>query len=178
MRLYYPDWAGDNKKCLNDGEEPNYMLFNAHHFLSNTLQECCDRFYQWNLYGCTGITPTLSNGEYYPDWENSSTGTCKNDGGFPEYMLAEQGHYLSTTLEKCCKKHYHWDINKCMGISGTGSDEWYVDWETYTCAQDCDGASPCGGLAQNWFETFSSVDECCRAKLPWMSISACRAASA
>ena len=177
VKLYYPDWQGSNTGCLNDGQEPYYMLNNADHFLSNTLQQCCDKFYLWNLYTCTGTTPTLSNGDYYPDWEDASAGTCKNDGAFPEYMLANQGHYLSTTLEKCCKKFYHWDVNTCMGTSAVGSGEWYVEWTSYSCAQDCEGASPCGGLAESWDETFSTLDQCCKAKLPWVSLRACREAS-
>ena len=47
------------------GKEPYYMLSNYDYFLSSSLQECCENFYNWDLYSCTGTTPALTNGEYY-----------------------------------------------------------------------------------------------------------------
>ena len=62
VMLYYPDLEGSNKGCVDDGQEPYYMLSNHEYFLSNSREECCNSFYEWNFYSCTGSTPTLTNG--------------------------------------------------------------------------------------------------------------------
>ena len=146
------------------------MLGNAQYFLSNTRKECCEKFYEWNYYPCTGTKPDGS-GDYYPDW-NGSPATCKNDGNMPDYMLNPDNArwYLVSTLKECCERHVHYDLNNCMGSSGTpvaGSDEWYVEYSANTCVQDCTGSSTtCGGLVEgSWVETFSTKKACCDAKL-------------
>ena len=149
------------------------MLSNHEYFLSNTREECCKNFYEWNLYSCTGTKPTLTNGDYYPDWSGGSSTQCLNDGEVPDYMLYSQAWYLSTTLEKCCERHFFWNINACLGTSpdavDVGTDKWYVEWKTSTCVQDCVGESPCGGIAESWDELYSSKDQCCDKRLPWVN---------
>ena len=145
------------------------MLGNANFFLSNNKEDCCKKFYQWNYYPCTGTKPEGS-GDYYPDWIGSPS-TCKADGNMPDYMLRPDSAswYLFDTLEDCCEKYFNWDLNNCLGSSGTpvtGSNEWYVNYDAKTCVQDCVGASPCGGLAEgSWVETFNTKEACCDAKL-------------
>ena len=169
VMLYYPDWEGTNKNCVDDGQEPYYMLSNHEYFLSNTREECCKKFYEWDLYTCTGTTPELTNGEFYPDWSGGGTRTCLADGKIPDYMISNQKWYLSTTLKKCCEKHFYWDINECLGTTAVGSNKWYVSYEDAKCVQDCSGASPCGGVANFWEELYSSKEQCCKNKLGWVS---------
>ena len=124
---------------------------------------------------CTAV---LTNGDFYPNWADSSSQTCLNDGNVPDYMLANQNYYLFTTLEKCCNKHFSWNINKCLGTSSSttasGTNKWYVDWTDSKCVQDCVGTSPCGGIVESWEELHSSHDEeCCEKKLSWLSKRAC-----
>ena len=38
---------------------------------------------------------------------------------------------------------------------------WYVDWSSYQCRQDCEGPSPCGGFANSWDQTFTTLRQCC-----------------
>jgi len=170
MKLFYPDWNGSNEGCLDDGKEPYYMLSNANYFLSNSIEECCEKFYGWRYFACTGTRPELTNGEYYPNWSGSgsSTATCLNDSKMPDYMLTNQAWYLSTTLEKCCERHFHWGIKDCLGTMDAGSNEWYVSYEDKICVQDCNGASPCGGIATSWVELYSSKEKCCEDRLPWI----------
>jgi|EP00984_Skeletonema_dohrnii_P018478 hypothetical protein len=85
----------------------------------------------------------------------------------PEYMLNNQAWYLSTTLRKCCERHFFWDMNQCMGISAEGTEKWYVDYLALTCVKDCEGVSPCGGVAEAWDELFKDKKECCEVKMPW-----------
>ena len=152
---------------LLSGNQPYYMLSNPDYFFSSSIEECCDKFYEWNYFSCTGTKPELTNGEYYPDWTGSSTATCLNDDKMPTYMLNDQGWYLSTTLEKCCERHFFWGLKECLGTSDVGSNDWYVKYEDETCVQDCNGASPCGGVADSWVELYKSKEMCCEDRLPW-----------
>ena len=152
------------------GKEPYYMLSNHQYFLSNTREECCKKFYEWNYYSCTGTRPKMNDGEYYPDWTGASTtSTCLNDNKTPEYMLNNQKWYFSKTLRQCCERHFAWEINKCMCNTVVGTNKWYVNYDAKTCVQDCAGASPCGGVAESWVSAqgglFGSKKECCDKKL-------------
>lgn len=165
--LYYPDWNGSNRGCIGDGQEPYYMLVNSKYYLSESIEECCEKFYEWDYYTCTGTTPELKHGEYYPDWSGGSS-SCSNDiDEIPPYMINNQAWYFSSSLRDCCERHFHWDVNECLGTEAVGSGEWYVKYDASTCVQDCDGASPCGGLAATWDETFSDKKKCCKEKLWW-----------
>ena len=94
------------------------MLSNHRFFMFNTREDCCKMFYSWNYYTCTGTTPSLTNGGYYPKWTGSiASSTCVNDGNQPSFMLDDQSWYFSTTLRQCCKKHFHWKFNECIGAS-------------------------------------------------------------
>ena len=176
VMLFYPDWEGTNKGCTDDGKEPYYMLSNSEYFFSNTREECCKKFYEWDYHSCAGTLPELTNGDYYPDWSGTSTPTCLNDNKIPPYMLTNQGWYFSTTLRQCCERHFFWDINKCMGTSAVASEKWYVNYSARTCVKDCEGTSPCGGLAEAWDEVFKDKDECCETKL-WYDVKGCRSRS-
>ena len=48
---YYPDWAGANKGCLADGNEPLYMRDNQM-YLSVTAAACCKAHYSWDYDTC------------------------------------------------------------------------------------------------------------------------------
>ncbi len=170
--LFYPDWDGSNKGCIDDGQEPYYMLSNHQYFLSNSREECCKKFYEWDFYTCTGTLPVAAFGKYYPKWTTTSS-TCLNDDEIPTYMLNDQGWYLSTTLRKCCERHFFWDINECMGTSNVGSQKWYTDYGAMTCVKDCEGASPCGGIGETWDEFFDDKEECCKEKM-WYDVKNCR----
>ena len=158
------------------------MLNNAHYFFSQTREECCNKFYSWDLYTCTLSEPTLTHGEFYPDWEGggSSSITClknSDNGEIPGYMLLNQEYYLSNTLEQCCNKHFFWNINKCLSNSPDssieGTNTWYVSWVDSACVQDCRGSSPCGGIAGALDKLYSSKEECCEKRLFWLSKRAC-----
>ena len=92
------------------------MLSNHGYFMSGTLAECCQNFYQWDYYSCTGTTPTLTNGDFYPNWSGGDN-TCVNDGNYPEYMLSYQSWYLSPSLQDCCQRFYHWKLDDCLSTS-------------------------------------------------------------
>lgn len=43
---FYPDWENDSGTCLEDGNEPLYMSNDATAWLSESLVECCLKYYQ------------------------------------------------------------------------------------------------------------------------------------
>jgi len=155
------------------GKEPYYMTANANFFLVDSLVKCCEKYYNWNYYECTGTRPVLTNGEYYPDWTGGSSSYCLNDDQMPDYMLNNQNWYLSTTLQKCCEKHFHYEMNECMGTANAGTNEWYVSYEDKTCYQDCSGVAPCGGVVNFWVDTFTTKEKCCKEKLDWLPLRKC-----
>ncbi len=165
---YYPDWE-DSDTCVKGEEVPKYMFHNQKQYFSPTIQKCCEKHFHWKVNECMGTTPTLTNGEYYPDWEDSHT--CVKGGEVPRYMFHNQKDYFSPTLQKCCKKHFDWKVNQCMGTSVVaayvGTKKWYVVWEESTCLRDCDGALPCGGPAKTWNDLYSSREQCCELHLSW-----------
>ncbi len=135
----------------------------AQYFLSNSRKECCEKFYHWDYYDCSGTIPPVS-GDYYPDWSIVSSYTCLNDMKMPNYMIKNQQWYLSKTLKECCEKHFAYDVNTCLGTQNAGSGDFYADFDGGRCVQDCNGASPCGGIADSWDEKFSTKKACCDAK--------------
>lgn len=149
------------------------MTANANFFLVDSLEKCCEKYYNWNYYECTGTRPVLTNGEYYPDWAGGSSSYCLNDDKMPDYMLNNQNWYLSTTLKKCCEKHFHYEMNECMGTTYAGTSEWYVVYEDKTCYQDCSGAAPCGGVVNSWVDLYKSKEKCCKEKLEWIPLRKC-----
>lgn len=137
---YYPDWHSTISRCLNDGNVPEYMLNNAVHWIYDTLESCCKRYYNWVYDGCLELSsdyaftastePPLSIGgssgsneaistsigQYYPDWD-SITSRCLNDGNAPDYMRSNSAHWIYDTLESCCKHYFNWDYDGCLELS-------------------------------------------------------------
>jgi hypothetical protein len=117
-------------------------------------------------------SPTGS--KYYPDWINDSQ-VCLNDGADPEYMMqVQKENYLYDSKEDCCRNHFWWRIQQCMGnqkpmyySNGSYCDQkvFFEDWESKY--------SPGSWSASDQFET---LQECCAAKFYW-DIDGCVAAS-
>lgn len=106
---FYPDWHGDNVGCLNDGNQPDWVMTNSLYYISNTLEECCIKFYQWNMIECTGSKGT---GKWFMQY---STGKCVKDC---EYQ-SDCGGYAAAWDDlwdsklTCCLKKKWWDVMNC-----------------------------------------------------------------
>jgi hypothetical protein len=170
---YYADWLGDDT-CKNDGGAPSYMIANPTQWLYSTLSDCCSAHYSWKKNECLGTSASASSGKYYPDWAGDNEG-CLNDGKEPEYMAQYESMWMHSTLEACCKANYSWMLTSCMGSSSSaGSTDWYMDFGSNKCVQDCTGASPCGGLAESWDIKYSTQDKCCEERM-WWDTKSCKA---
>ena len=57
--LYYPDWINDSQVCLNDGEDPEYMLkVQRENYLYRSKEECCES--ELAMYDKSHLLCTLS----------------------------------------------------------------------------------------------------------------------
>jgi hypothetical protein len=110
--LYYPDWAGANEGCLNDGAEPAYMKANPTQWMHSTLDACCQKNYNWILTECTGASSSGGSTNWYMDFNLSK---CVQDcvGAAPCGGLANSWDIKYSTQDKCCTERMWWDVNGC-----------------------------------------------------------------
>ncbi|EED86748.1 predicted protein [Thalassiosira pseudonana CCMP1335] len=117
--LYYPNWSLESSTehiCLNDGNEPDYMIYNPSLYMSSDLETCCKKYYSWNYEACMGSTATGSS-EWYVDWNLS---ICVQDcvGSAPCGGLAETWDSLYTSAAACCSGKLSWvDADTCVSES-------------------------------------------------------------
>ena len=114
---------------------------------------------------CADRTTHSTSSKYWAD----KSGRCYQDSVNPTEDLSAE---LYDSIEDCCAGGVSWlSPAKCLAasevdVSGLGSNSFYIQNEK--CVQDCEGAAPCGGLAERWDTKFDSRDECC-AELPWIA---------
>ena len=119
--------------------------------------------FDWKMVDCMGTGSTFI---YYPDWSGSNEG-CLNDGNEPRYMLYNPSLWMQETLTACCEKYYPYNLATCTGSTSAGSTKFYMDWEADVCVQDCEGAAPCGGLAESWDIKYDTKINCCEENMPF-----------
>jgi hypothetical protein len=135
---FYPDWESDSGTCLEDGNEPLYMVNNEVMWLSDSLEECCLRFYQVCL--CL---------------------LCQCSGA---NVLA----FSSLTQNEFILLVQQWDTNSCLNIEGSGlwyADQ--LNGKCVTDCKEGNGAT-CGGLANVFSDRiYSDPRSCCESELQW-----------
>lgn len=83
-------------------------------------------------------------------------------------MIANPSMWMFDTLTACCEKHYGYNLSACTGASSSaGTSKFYMDWGANKCVQDCEGAAPCGGIAESWDTKYDTKAECCDEKMGW-----------
>ena len=110
----------------------------------------------------------LPNQTYrYPDVTE-----CKNDGNAPSWQ-----HNKHSDHEACCRGHFNWDYNNCMGIVPQASYKWYISWGKGKCVMDCNvgEGDSCGGLlTDSWISTHDSAAACCSTHMSYATIGQCK----
>ena len=118
---YYPDWEGGNESCLVDNSStpaPEYMQVTKLWF-SDTLGECCDKYYEYNPGECKGSSSIGSN-KYYVNFD---TWKCVRDcavdsgvdcGGFSERDWTDEEF---DDKSSCCTKYVSWNYKECMKVN-------------------------------------------------------------
>jgi hypothetical protein len=132
----------------------------------DTAEECCLFEYNWIENGLCAARSTRDpdHSKYWAD----KSGKCYLDSAVPTEDLSVQ---LYDTIEDCCAFGVSWLSERaCLAASGEavaslGSSSFYVKDDK--CVKDCEGAAPCGGLAEKWNSKFNTEDACC-ASIPWI----------
>jgi hypothetical protein len=100
--MYYPDWDGSNNGCIADGNAPDYMVANPSHWMFESLSECCERFYSWDLSRCDPSGSSTSN-LWCMSWDsNSCVQGCNS------------WDYTYETQVECCDQSMWWDKTGCL----------------------------------------------------------------
>ncbi|KAL3778805.1 hypothetical protein ACHAWO_012144 [Cyclotella atomus] len=127
---------------------------------------CCSSEYSWiDTELCAARTTLASHGKYWAD----KSGKCYQDSVVPTTDLSVE---LYDSIEDCCSFGVPWLSERaCLSASGidmtgSGSNLYYIQKEK--CVQDCEGAAPCGGLAEKWNTIYDTEAKCC-AQIPWVA---------
>jgi hypothetical protein len=168
---WYVDWKA--MTCVKDCESgddcggfaPKYMSGTEEKtWLYDDLDACCEKHPTYKLASCpkTVVKPLFS-GKYYPDWKGDTQGCLKDDESSPapSHLVGTKGSFFDD-LAGCCKTNFSHIYNSCMGTAATASYQWYVDWNTLKCAQDCEKGDGCGGLVEYGATLYKNKRKCCK----------------
>lgn len=168
MHLFYPDWSPGSEGCANDGREPVYMSQNPSDYLSSSLSSCCNKYFSWNYDVCMGNLPGLcARSLWYPDWEGSNDG-CVDDGNEPPYMTNTKQYFLFTLREDCCREHFGWNFDECVGDTGLKYQHlWFPDWEgsDHVCRNGGTQPQYMNIAPEVWMH--ETLAECCSQNYEW-----------
>ena len=114
---FYPDWASNSGTCLEDGAEPMYMVKDPTLWLSDSLVECCLRFYQWDTNSCLNMGS--GSGLWYVDPLTSKCVTdCPVDNGQTCGGLANVfSDRLYSNPRSCCEQELQWRLTDFCEVS-------------------------------------------------------------
>ncbi|EJK64824.1 hypothetical protein THAOC_14401, partial [Thalassiosira oceanica] len=116
--LWYPDWAGQDDTCKNDGNEPEYMASNPIAWMKSSKQDCCEANFIWMLNECLGSSSGPDDGatsKWFIDWDDykckrdCAVGTGPSCGGH-----AESWDELFDTRSACCSTKAAWNPTDCL----------------------------------------------------------------
>jgi hypothetical protein len=112
---FYPDWENNGDTCLEDGNEPEYMVIDTT-WLSDSLEECCARFYNWDTNSCMNVQ---GSGMWYADQLNGKCVVdCEESGGEMCGGLADlHSDRLFPDARTCCEEKLHWRFTDFCEVS-------------------------------------------------------------
>ncbi|KAL7461582.1 hypothetical protein ACHAXS_002002, partial [Conticribra weissflogii] len=167
--FYRGDDAGSTvcvKDCDPTGSDRTCggLVKESHVKLYETADACCSSEYLWiDVALCAAQSTQTSFGKFWPDKTNSK---CLKDFELPTDQLDVQ---FFDSIADCCTFGIPWSTaNDCFIASGmdteevetAGTKKFYIDWVKMKCVQDCEGAPPCGGLAEPWNFLFGVSTAC------------------
>ena len=119
IALIDPFLSNVSAGCLEDvqaSSAPSYMMQSGA-FLYTTLDECCERHYNYRVNACKGLASVGSN-KWFINWK---TYKCVKDcdvadgadcggraDGFWDLL------WTFTTKEECCRTRVSWNFHECM----------------------------------------------------------------
>ena len=137
--------------------------------LHDSAEDCCSAEYSWiDTELCNARTAHASSSKYWAD----KSGKCYQDSIVATIDLSVE---LYDSIEDCCAFGVSWlseavCLAASVAVTGLGSSSFYVQNEK--CVKDCEGAAPCGGLAESWNIKYGSEAQCC-ASIPWVAKQEC-----
>ena len=187
--VFYPDWENHSGTCLEDGKQPFYMERNAASWLFDSLEECCQQFYEgWNHNQC--MKPKGSRLWYVSHLDGKCVRDCvegdKTCGGLAN--LHSDDLYISP--RECCKQDLPWVfvefceaeslMSSCYG--GTGLFYRGDGAGKEVCVRDCDpdafGDTTCGGIVKDTYvQLYETAEGCCLEQYIWIQNELCAARS-
>ena len=179
----------ENEVCVQDCDPadgtPCSALNDSSATLYATALDCCQERLSWidssncdTLSQGGNITGTL---KWYVDYGNQMcVQDCPADGASCG-GLAALFEMLYDDETACCEEKLSYiSAGLCQAKSlanGTyaGTNQWYVDYESNKCVQDCDMATPgCGGIIEDAGTTlYADAASCCTAKLSYIDADLC-----
>jgi len=178
--LYYRGDAAGSEVCVRDCDPSTGdttcggIVEDTYVVLHDSAKDCCSPEYGWienDL--CAARSDQLPLNSYWPDMLN---GKCIKDTEMPAEDLDVP---IYNSASECCKASIHWvSVAECVATSGgnpavaQGTGQFFVDWVTEQCVQDCEGPSPCGGTVKSWEELYDTENACCE-MIPWIDQEEC-----
>lgn len=107
-----------------------------------------------------------ASSNWYPNWEESGSTDCLNDGNAPYYMRV-LGTYFENSLDACCQRFFGWASAACTGRATiTG---YYPNWgggtENKCLSTDDATAGPIPNYLHSYLE--EDVGTCCQNRYNW-----------
>ena len=130
---FYPDWIDDSSStCLEDGNEPIYMANNPGSWIFDSLQECCERYFKWDLNGCMNLKGSglwyadVVNDVCVTDCDSGEGNTCAGIAGFSDNLYSDP--------KSCCKMELAWRFAEFCEVRASESSS-LIDAKTV--AKNC-----------------------------------------
>lgn len=146
------------------------MSLNKDNYLYTSLDKCCQEHFNWNYKECMGLLPgDCARGNWFPDWHGSNEGCVSTaDEEAEPYMEANPMYYMYSSVQACCKEHYNWMYDDCLGTASAElSGLYYPDWKTQSNVCKKDGKQPqyMNNAPDTWMH--KSGKDCCALNFGW-----------
>ena len=103
---------------------------------------------------------------WYPNWEESDSTDCLNDGNAPYYMRV-LGTYFENSLDACCQRFFGWAFAACAAADTiTG---YYPNWGGGTENKCLSADDATAGPIPNYLHSYLEEDvvTCCQNRYNW-----------
>mmetsp|Transcript_14781 Transcript_14781/g.26439 ORF Transcript_14781/g.26439 Transcript_14781/m.26439 type:complete len:398 (+) Transcript_14781:129-1322(+) len=109
-----------------------------------------------------------ASSDWYPNWEQSDSTECLNDGNSPLYMRV-LGTYFENNLDACCQRFFGWAYAACSAAGGATITGYYPNWgggnENKCLSADDATAGPIPNYLLTYLE--EDVVTCCQNRYNW-----------